>query len=1061
MTSDTWILNSINEEQRRVAHHEAARRTLGAALLEHQEFGLDLDLTFITGALELAVFDILDDPKEPQLLRKLSAEAYEICRVLQPPVEIIERRRWLVRTACLGVLGDRGSDVSKFLKTENSLLAQETSELWGPRVFERILEAWLCLLRKDGWGDLDRVQHLVLELRHEQKEFETNYLEQLQESGSLQRQAALELVVLYHLAKAAELLAIYTTQGMLERGTYDVRQQLEAQFDRALAVCDKAGLIELETLSRLLMRTAMQLVDNSIWTVTRAVNSRVTQFVRSVVHGRRPIFEMLPPQRKVLREEGLLGSAHRSVVVNLPTSSGKTFIAQFRILQALNQFDHEKGWVAYLAPTRALVNQITVRLRRDFEVLSIGVEKVSPALELDGLEEALLTDKNPETQFKVLVTTPEKMDLLIRGKIEEKLDRPLTLIVVDEAHNIAQKERGIKLELLLATINRECQYAQFLLLTPFINNSNEVAKWLAPDSYKNVEVSLEWQPNDRSIVLSKPKPENSERDFALEFETLHTSRNTLVVPEPFSIHAGRSLGLTYKQVSHGNGKLAKLASATANYLKERGPVIVLAQRPDWTWSVARNFKHQSLRKTNLSDEVLLVQRYLAFEFGKDFELIDLLNYGVGVHHSGISDEARSLMEWLFENKRIDILVATTTIAQGVNFPISGVVFAHYTYPEDKKSVEMPAEDFWNIAGRAGRVDQDSVGIIAFASPNDESASHIRDFVKRNVSDLNSTLIQMVNHAIELGRIFDLKSLYWLPEWSSFLQYLVHTFRQMGNADRFVIEIEQILRGTFGFQLLRRTDQKKANDLITGVIQYANSLSGKPLKLVDSTGFSLESILLTLKRLADERVKSDIWNPETLFSAKRDDLKILMGILLQVPELRGNLEAVIGGKVKDGNTLARLTIDWVNGASLTDLANAYFNENDRGKPLNSLSAMTNCCKNVFGRLIQTTSWGISALQSMTIGDKYESMSDTERQTFRNLPARIFYGVNTDEAVCLRMLGVPRTVAPSLAREFKINTATPLSQIRSLIRTENGAAWKKAMANNGKDFYEIWQILEGIR
>lgn len=92
---------------------------------------LDLDLTFITGALELAVFDILDDPEELQLLRKLSTEAYEIFRVLPSPVETVERMKWLVRTACLGVLADRGSDVSKFLKTESRLLAQETSELWG------------------------------------------------------------------------------------------------------------------------------------------------------------------------------------------------------------------------------------------------------------------------------------------------------------------------------------------------------------------------------------------------------------------------------------------------------------------------------------------------------------------------------------------------------------------------------------------------------------------------------------------------------------------------------------------------------------------------------------------------------------------------------------------------------------------------------------------------------------------------------------------------------------------------------------------------------------------
>ena len=157
-----------------------------------------------------------------------------------------------------------------------------------------------------------------------------------------------------------------------------------------------------EMFMRLLARTARTLVDNSIWTVTRAVNSRVTTFVNVMTsrERERPIFEMLPPQRRTLREEGLLGSGHRSVVVSLPTSSGKTLIAQFRILQALNQFDLERGWVAYIAPTRALVNQLTLRLRRDFKGLGIIVEKVSPALEVDGLEAGMLSETDDRTAIQ-------------------------------------------------------------------------------------------------------------------------------------------------------------------------------------------------------------------------------------------------------------------------------------------------------------------------------------------------------------------------------------------------------------------------------------------------------------------------------------------------------------------------------------------------------------------------------------------------------------------------------------------------------------------------------------
>ena len=63
--------------------------------------------------------------------------------------------------------------------------------------------------------------------------------------------------------------------------------------------------------------------------------------------------------------------------------------------------------------TRALVSQVASRLRRDFASLNINVEKVSPALEVDGLEATLLADRQDSTQFRVLVTTPEKLDLML------------------------------------------------------------------------------------------------------------------------------------------------------------------------------------------------------------------------------------------------------------------------------------------------------------------------------------------------------------------------------------------------------------------------------------------------------------------------------------------------------------------------------------------------------------------------------------------------------------------------------------------------------------------------
>jgi len=351
MTS--WIMDSLDQNLLNRAHTEASRRLLSTALGLARGREEDDNLRFVAEALELAVIDLLDNEKEVDLLRQVSAEAFQLFRVLPRPEAPLEAATVCLRLACLGVIGERGVDVRRALRETPWPTLPLDSAPWGERTMAMILDVWLRVIRKDGWVDLDAVQTQIVALRQQQANYEADYLDARQSTA---RSAAWELVALYHLSKAAELLAIFTTQGEID-GHFDVRQQLEAQFDRAQTACGRAELVDLDAMVRLLARTAQQLVDNCIWTVTRAVNSRVTRFVHHLVSRQagKPIFEMLPPQRRTLREAGLLGSGHRAVVINLPTSSGKTFIAEFRILQALNQFEQEKGWVAYLAPTRALV----------------------------------------------------------------------------------------------------------------------------------------------------------------------------------------------------------------------------------------------------------------------------------------------------------------------------------------------------------------------------------------------------------------------------------------------------------------------------------------------------------------------------------------------------------------------------------------------------------------------------------------------------------------------------------------------------------------------------------
>lgn len=1048
-----WLLDAM-AERRRHALREADRVQF------HQEMGREVPafdealLRETAAALEIAVLDLkvdrlADEPEQLALSRQAAADAFRLLRMLPLPVEPMAVGAHLLSASILAVLGDRGADAARWLRALDEAGQWPALPLnarnWGERCRAALTDVWLRLVRKRGWSDRDAVLERVAALRSAQEEFERDYLHTFTPLEA--KRSALELIGIYHLAKAADVLAHYITDGVVD-GSFQVQPLLDSHFDRAVDACDAAQLVELGSMTRLLARASAQMVNNALWTVTRKVNSRVTDFVRELVkrgRGDRALFDVLPPQRRTLAERGLLGSSRQAVVVSLPTSSGKTLIAQFRMLQALNQFEDRKGWVAYLAPSRALVNQVTRQLRRDFQPLGLVVERVSPAMEIDGIEASVLTESHDEARFRILVATPEKFDLMLRQGWEEKIGRPLTLVVVDEAHTIQDKVRGLRLELLLATINRECRDAQFLLLTPFIQNAREVARWLGGQNSEDISLGVDWQPNDRAIGIVSPQDDGCKkgrsRDYRLDFETVHTTRPSIVLEEAFSLGKDQTLAETLSKARD----IGTLAAMTARKLMVRGPVIAMHSRPDYVWKLAERLK--SGQAGAVSDDVRFVQEYVAAELGAQFPLVDLLAYRIGVHHGGLPEEIRMLMEWLFEKGLLDVLAATTTIAQGVNFPVSGVVMAATQYPYGQM---MPPEDFWNIAGRAGRVSQGQLGVVALVAKDEGEVAQRREFINSNTGDLNSALIQLVQAAsgelTDLGRI-----VYNHPEWSSFLQYLVHTYRQMGAPSNFSDQIEQVLRGTFGFEKLRTTDSQLARRLLDGIRTYVDYMADpqQPLKLVDSTGFSLQSIKTVLTHKGD--IGPDSWNRERLFRDGDRTLQDMMGVLLRVPELRENLETVLGGRAPDGDKLALILKDWVNGEEITTIAARHF----RKEGDDEVTALTKCGQNLFGKLAQTSSWGLNALLAITAS----GLSDDERTRLANLPSQVFYGVASDEAIALRLLGVPRRAATPLAKVLNLDAAESLPTIRQQLAALTERDWRQALGPVGSTYRKAWQIMDG--
>ncbi|HEY5955663.1 MAG TPA: DEAD/DEAH box helicase [Polyangiaceae bacterium] len=1022
-------------------------------------------------AYEMAAIEglpaFLSQAQEQDALRAQCAagafRAFAYRRLLPIPTASADRLFHILHLASLSYCGDRWSDIRRWF-VENAAAAEAPSvaeQPWDIRLLYRLFECWVRLLRKDGWDDLDRIREIVAGLREDQGQFERGSLDS--GSNSQDRAMALRLVAFYNWTRATELLSRYMLQGE-PRG---INALIDKHFEAATEASIVSGDASLEMLMRWLHATSRQMVAGSLWWVAHAINSRVSRFVGSVTQHQ-SMFELLPPQRAALQEQGLLDAAATAVVIELPTSGGKTLLAQFRILQALNQFAERGGWVAYVVPTKALSNQITRRLRRDFSPIGVRVEQLTGAVEIDSIEEELLnsTATGEDRTFDVLVATPEKLQLVVRNK---KVSRPLALVVLDEAHNIESQSRGLRIELLLATIKQECTGANFLLLMPFVDKVEALARWLADSPHAGRSISFgtsPWRPNEQVIGLFRAQSDDSVKaGWRLEFETLLTTRKTIHLEGIHRVNGAKPLPhLRRSEFIKADGSQRGMnlqAAAMATVFASRGTSIAVGGSPSKAWAMAREVAKVRTPIETVPERVQLVQRFLSAEVSPQFELIDMLARGVGVHHAGLSDEVRSLVEWLTEEGDIKVLCATTTLAQGINFPVSSVFLATTKYPY---GIPFKAREFWNLAGRAGRMNQESVGVVGIADAN--RGEEIRRFVRSAAGELASQLVTIVASLDQANDGDALLGVIQQEQWEDFRCYVNHLVHEIKNLDRVIASLEDSLRNTYGYRVLQESPQGqiRARKLVEATKLYAQRISKDPgrVAFADSTGFSYEGVgraLVGIGELNRELTPRD-FSAERLFGDAAG-MADFYGIMLKIPQLARNLEDLTktGGEHRN---LANITRDWVSGKSIQDIAAAYFSADQ-----DATGAITEACRAIYRNLINNGTWGLSALTRLS-GMNFEELSEEEKRHMNLLPAMIYHGVRSEEGVLMRMNGVPRSVAESMGETFRVaagraNQRSSVQSARAFISSADISLWNRVRPElsplSGAEYRSVWQILSG--
>lgn len=201
---------------------------------------------------ELGVINILsgDNPHgqaEQEILGFFARAAFRDLQKIPRPDDAIDRGVFLLRVASLAIIGDVCDEIPQSLRGRYWLNLSLSSDDWGDKVWATVLDVWLRLVYGSDWVDRLTVSSHVASLRKSQLINERLYL--IDQERAHVKTRALELIGLYHLAKAAETFAQYIGD---EKLIGNIPQLVESHFDCCLAVCKHAQLAKLENLTILL-----------------------------------------------------------------------------------------------------------------------------------------------------------------------------------------------------------------------------------------------------------------------------------------------------------------------------------------------------------------------------------------------------------------------------------------------------------------------------------------------------------------------------------------------------------------------------------------------------------------------------------------------------------------------------------------------------------------------------------------------------------------------------------------------------------------------------------------
>ncbi|KCV68921.1 hypothetical protein H696_04341 [Fonticula alba] len=410
-----------------------------------------------------------------------------------------------------------------------------------------------------------------------------------------------------------------------------------------------------------------------------------------------------------------------NMLICAPTGAGKTNVAMLTALRAISHFREADGSlrlgdfkIVYIAPMKALVQEMVGNFRSRLAYLGVNVAELTGDAQLTKAQIA-------ETQ--IIVTTPEKWDIITRKANDRSYTNLVSLIIIDEVH-LLHDDRGPVLESVISRTIRHIEQTRepvrLVALSATLPNYRDVAAFMRVDPARGLYY------------------------FDSSFRPCPLQMSFIGITEKRALRRFQvSNDITYEK--------------TLDFCRKQQQVIVFVHSRNDTAKTAKMVADLALERETLghfvaedagSREILRTEARNA----TSPDLQALLPLGFGIHHAGLTREDRTLVEDLFAGGHIRVLVSTATLAWGVNLPAHAVIIkgTQVYNPEKGAWVELSPQDVMQMVGRAGRPQYDTFGEGILITTHNELQYYLSllnqqlpiesQFISRLTDNLNAEIV---------------------------------------------------------------------------------------------------------------------------------------------------------------------------------------------------------------------------------------------------------------------------------------------------------------------------------